>query len=257
LHPAWTDFVKAVNAEFRQDWIDVHRRLHTADTAEEQWAGLRSLLERRLEKGLERARVRWQIVAASSGRIATASRRRVLSLIKIGQSAVGVLESGDTARFDTIDALSGVSTLQDGLPLIYRRLFSFEPLDEISLLEGRSRDLVSVKQHFTRWKDSHQLGVLLVQAPLGSGRTSALNVLQDTVFKDYDVARINLKERIYQPDEFAVLIATGLGFENPEMTLEELEEELIRSKRSEPPHVCFIDNMEHLVLRAAQGVNII
>ncbi|NNE46695.1 MAG: hypothetical protein HKN37_08550 [Rhodothermales bacterium] len=257
LHPAWTDFVKTVNAEFRQDWIDVHRRLHTADTAEEQWAGFRSQLERRFEKDLGRARVRWQIIAASVTRIATASRRRVASLIKIGQSAVGVLDSGDTGRFDTIDALSGVSTLQESLPLIYRRLFSFDPLDEASLLEGRSRDLVSVKQHFTRWKDSHQLGVLLVQAPLGSGRTSTMNVLQDTVFKDYEVARISLKERIYHPDEFAVLIATGLGYENPEITLEELEEDLIHSKRSQPPHVCFIDNMEHLVLRAAQGVNII
>ncbi|NNE34413.1 MAG: hypothetical protein HKN13_04215, partial [Rhodothermales bacterium] len=257
LGPAWTDFVKAVNAEFRQDWTDVHRRLHTTDTAEEQWAGLRSRLERRVEKRLGQMRAWWLLAVAATVRYATTVRRRVVGLIKIGQSAVGVLDTGEGARYETIDALSGVNALQETLPLIYRRLFSFDPLDETSLLEGRSRDLVSVKQHFTRWKDSHQLGVLLVQAPLGSGRTSALNILQEVVFKDYEVARVNLKERIYHPDEFAVLIATALGYENPAMTLDELEEDLVHSKRSDPPHVCFIDNMEHLVLRAAQGVNVI
>ena len=57
-----------------------------------------------------------------------------------------------------------------------------------------------IKKHFSRWENAHQMGVLLIQAPLGSGRTTFLNALSDTVFSEYDLRQINLKERIYQPE---------------------------------------------------------
>ncbi len=255
LRPAWSGFVASINEEFQQDWTDVHRRLYSAETTEEQWAGMRAQWDRRLEKALNRGSLVWNRVRAFALRLLTLGRRRAESLIKIGQSAVGVLDSSQTVKYETIDALAGVDRLRKGLPLIYRRLFSFEPLDETSLLEGRSRDIVWVKQHFERWKDTHQLGVLLIQAPLGSGRTSFLNTIRETILSDCDVAEVNLRERIYNPDEFAVVVAKALGRDDPNITIEELEEDLVHAPRTDPPRVFFIDNMEHLVLRAAQSVN--
>ena len=249
MRPAWSTFVDSINAEFSQDWIDVHRRLHSEDTAEEQWAGFLAQMGRRVERARESARRQWMKVTAVIERGATLGRRRAESLIRIGQTAVGVLDKAEHSRYQTIDALSNVSALQRELPLIYRRLFSFEPLDEVSLLEGRSRDLVSIKQHYERWKTARQLGVLIIQAPIGSGRTSFLTALAATVFEDGDVIHLSLKERLYHPDEFAALVAPALGIMKKDITLDDLEQTLSHTRRPDPPRVCLIDNLEHLVLR--------
>jgi hypothetical protein len=257
LRPSWTRFVEAVNAEFQQDWTDVHRRLHTSDTAQEQWAGLWSQFARRMEKARESARKHGQKLWSLAVRGATMGRRRAESLIRIGQTAVGVLDTAEVTRYQTIDSLAAVDSLRQELPLIYRRLFSFEPLDEPSLLEGRARDLVWIKQHVSRWEDAHQLGVLLVQAPIGSGRTSFLNALAETVFTEYDVFQINLQERLYDPDEFAALIAPHFVIDGTDITIESLEKILAGQERSSRLRVCLIDNVEHLVLRASQSINTI
>ncbi len=256
LKAPWNAFVEAIDHELREDWVAIHRRLKAADSADEQWASFRARTTRRLEKFFSRIRVATGIVAQRISKVVTAGRRRAESLIKIGQSAVGVVDSGDAERFETIDALSSVKEMRKELPLIYRRLFSFEPLDEPTLLEGRARDLVWVKRHFDRWHEAKQMGVVLIQASLGSGRTSFLNALEKVVLKDYEVRQINLPERIYHPDEFAAIVATALEIDEPNITLDELEERLLRTRRSDPPHVCLIDNLEHLLIRAPQAVNL-
>ncbi|MDX1430121.1 MAG: hypothetical protein R3282_07535, partial [Rhodothermales bacterium] len=256
LREPWDEFVDAIYHELREDWVAIHRRLKAADSADEQWAGFRARTTRQLERIFGRIRVIAGQVRERAAKVFTAGRRRAESLIKIGQSAVGVSDSGDAARFETIDALSAVKELRESLPLIYRRLFSFEPLDEPTLLEGRARDLVWIKRHFDRWHDAKQMGVALIQAPLGSGRTSFLNALVRVVFKDYDIRQINLPERLYHPDEFARVVANALGIDKADITLDELEDRLLRTRRSDPPHVCLIDNLEHLLIRAPQPVNL-
>ncbi len=256
LRLPWSEFIDAIDRELREDWVAIHRRLKAADSADEQWAGFRARTTRQFEKVFGRIRVIAGDVGQRSVKLFTAGRRRAESLIKIGQSAVGVVDSGDIARFETIDALSSVKGLRDGLPLIYRRLFSFEPLDEPTLLEGRARDLVWLKRHFDRWHDAKQMGVMLIQSPLGSGRTSFLNAVETVVLKGYDVRQINLPERLYHPDEFAAVVAKALNIDEAGITLDELEDRLLRTRRSDPPHVCLIDNLEHLLIRAPQSVNL-
>ena len=257
LRKPWEEFVGAIDRELQEDWVAIHRRLKAADSADEQWAGFRARMTRQIEKLLGRI---GSDAASARERIRRAlrtGRRRAESLIRIGQSAVGVADGGELSRYETIDALSSVDDLRNSLPLIYRRLFSFEPLDEPSLLEGRARDLVWIKQHFGRWRTSMQPGVVLVQASLGSGRTSFLYALRHAIFSDFDVRWVNLPERLYHPDDFARVIANVLGLQSPEITIGELEEYLESLKRSDPPQVLLIDNLEHLLMRAPQPTNVI
>lgn len=257
LRAPWDAFVAAVDRELQEDWVAIHRRARSADTRDEQWASFRARRKRQLTRMSTQLRERFSTVTAAVGKWFTVGKRRAQSLIRIGQSAVGVIDTADVSRVETVEAISKISRVHEALPLIYRRLFSFEPLEEGSLLEGRARDLVWLKQHFGRWREAMQLGVAIIQAPIGSGRTSFLNAVRRSVVKDYEVVYLNIAERIYNPDEFASLLAGAMGMKTEEVTLADLEVELSARKRTDPPLVCILDNLEHLLLRAPQPVSVI
>ncbi len=257
LREPWDAFVAAVDRELQEDWVAIHRRTRSADSRDEQWASMLARGRRQLTRTGTRIRESLAMMTATVAKWFTAGKRRTQTLIRIGQSAVGVIDAADASRIDTVEAISTVHRIHNALPLIYRRLFSFEPLEEGSLLEGRGRDLVWLKQHIGRWREAMQLGVAIIQAPIGSGRTSFLNAVKRSVVKDYDVVYVNIAERIYNPDDFASLLASAMGIETEEITLADLETELAARKRSDPPVVCILDNLEHLLLRAPQPVSVI
>lgn len=219
------------------------------------WQDVKSQVRQRAQRYRLRASdwtgTRWE----ATKKVLRLGQRQAQVLIRKGQSAVGVAEVTDEARLQTLDVISDIAALHQRLPLVYRKLFSFEPLQEPSLLEGRSRDMVSVRKHFQRWQKREMAGALALAVPLGSGRTSFINAMAYTTLKQADVRVVDMNSRVMDEADCVQRFSAALGYEEAsDATLDTLEEHILHGARSEPPIACIIPNLEHLLLRAPGGM---
>jgi hypothetical protein len=258
LAEPWGDLASRAFEAVREDWEDLLRRVRAEQTIEGLWVRVHT----RAARQLERARWRAGTWAGRAGTrvlsLAGQAQRLALRLVRRGQTAVGVAAVEEADAFHALDAIIGVSELTENRPLVYRKLFSFAPVTDPSLLEGRARNLVSARNHYKAWREGDSPGVMILTAPLGSGRTSFLNVLERKVFDDCRLSKVVLDDRITDEASAAALLADALGIEGePRSSLEALETHLVHADRSDPPIVCAIDNLELLMLQSHRGTELL
>ncbi len=263
LEAPWQTFAGAVFTLFQEDWAVVHRSARS-ETLDEQLFDIRVRLERWVQRQWQRAKEAWQKNSKIAVRYLKRGWRGLQRLIEHGRSAIGTVEATEEDRLRTIDAISraSVRALQERLPLVYRKLFSLRPVSEPSLLvaleKSREDDLQRVKQHVHRWKSKQAAGALILAMPLGSGRTSLLNAVGAKLHRTADVRPLTFTHRILDVSDFAASVAEALGIEViGEPSLEALETQLLDAPRAEPPQVCLIDNLEHLLLRTLGGSDLV
>jgi len=261
LEAPWQIFAGAVFNLFQKDWAIVHRSARS-ETLDEQLFDIRVRLERGVQRQGQRAKEAWQKNSQIAVRYLKRAWRSLQRLIEHGRSAIGTVEATEEDRLRTIDAISRASlrALQERLPLVYRKLFSLRPVSEPSLLvaleKSREDDLQRVKQHVHRWKSKQAAGALILAMPLGSGRTSLLNAVGAKLHRTADVRPLTFTHRISDVSDFAASVAEALGIEG-EPSLEALETQLLEAPRTEPPQVCLIDNLEHVLLRTLGGSDLV
>jgi len=172
-----------------------------------------------------------------------------MKLVRLGQSALEGERVTEEQKRRTIDALSTLDEVVRDLPLVYRRLFSFQPVSDPGLLEGRRNDLEAVVDHFAHWRKG-LTDAFVVTGYDGNGRTSFLNVVEATALGDADVRRIRLTERILDDAVLAGRLAAALDLEGDDpWTLDRLAATL--AKREGGPLACIVENLEHLFLRTS------
>ena len=259
----WQTFATAVFKLFQKDWAVVHRSVRS-EALDEQLFDIRVRLERWVQRQWRGAKEAWEKYSKIAIRYLKRVWRGLQRLIERGKSAIGTVEAAEEDRLHTIDAISltSVRALQERLPLVYRKLFSLRPVNEPSLLvaleKSREDELQRVKQHVHRWKNKQAAGALILAMPLGSGRTSLLNAVAAKLHRTADVRQLTLTRRLSDVSEFATLVAEALGIDViGELSLEALEAQLLEAPRSEPPQVCLIDNLEHLLLRTLGGSDLV
>ncbi|MEM9665216.1 MAG: hypothetical protein AAF970_09795 [Bacteroidota bacterium] len=255
-YPAWEAFVEATFQTTQSDWEMLRSRVRAEDLADEQWASRRQRWQRFLGRQQRRLGEVWTQRLEKAKKLVRLGSRQARGLIRKGQNVVGVLENSTDAEQTTLDALTGIEALRASLPLVYRKLFSFEPVHVSTLLEGRSRTLVRLRTHFTRWQKHRTLGTRILPLPMGSGRTSLLNIMETSVFNDVTTHRVAFRERMLDEERFATLVAEALEIQltsEAPVTLDALETEIRARPARQAPVVFLIDDLEHLVLRAPEG----
>ena len=249
LQAPWQQFAQAVHELFRQDWADIHRSVRAEASIEHWWLGLR----KRLSRGRQQAGVRLHARAAglrsALGLFLRRGHRRAAELIEQGRTAIGVTGAAESERLATLEAVSqdALRTLQEQLPLVYRKLFALEPVSEPWQLEGRRDDLAYLRQHVHRCRSNVAAGALWLPMPAGSGRTSLLRVLARELEETNRTLTVTLQRRVHHAAELAHELAGAMGISAH--SLEELERLLMQSR----PAVCLVDNLEHLMLRTYGG----
>jgi hypothetical protein len=174
----------------------------------------------------------------------------------MGQAAAGLAAQTEADRQRTLDALAEAGTLHAGLPLVYRRLFSFAPLSDPTLFEGRAVQLARLADLAERWRQHRDSSSLVVTAEPGGGRTSFVNVLRTTAFPDDDVVNLRFAERVGDEQTVAQRIADALGLDVPP-SFEALEATLLSPSSQARRQVCFVEGLEHLLLRAPDGLDLV
>jgi len=72
------------------------------------------------------------------------------------------------------DFLNESNQVIEGLPVIYKRLYAIEPLNDMVLFEGRQKEIEKIGSAYTAWVDGKYSSILLT-AEKWSGMTSLIN----------------------------------------------------------------------------------
>ncbi len=253
LEPPWQEFADGVYSLFFRDWSDIHRGVRSEAFIEDHWLGLQFRLRRRLPVLGRRVRDQTHRLRDAAGQLIRRGHRRAAVLIEHGRSAIGTAAATERDRLNTIEAIGPASlrALGERLPLVYRKLFALVPVGESWLLEGRESDLQFLRQHVERWHRRRAAGAVVLPMPLGSGRTSLLQVLASELRAAGRVSTVALSHRLTDSAAIARQIADAMGLKAS--SLEVLEGRLLQAE----PQVCLIDNLEHLLYRAYGGTRLI
>ena len=193
------------------------------------------------------------------GRVAGSGRRSWESMLALGRRIGGLLGTlgirPQPARPSerTENTPASAAEFVRTLPVVYRRLFAFEPLTDPHFLAGRDDELAEVDASWSRWKTGGGSGSLVVITPPGTGVTSFLNIVS-TRLSDHVPRheRRVLSNRCRDEAALASRIAPWLGVEVPE-SLDDLAKAVAASANGSVPRLVILEGIEHLHMRAPEG----
>jgi hypothetical protein len=256
LRTSWQGELPALALRLRgtidTGWAQLYDRVRVEDSGQEQLLDFRYRVRSAFRESATLAGARGRRAFRYGTRLARIGRGRAQELIRLGQSAVEGSVITDDERRRTLEALYTMDDSIAALPLVYRRLFSFHPVKDPALLEGRAADLEAIARHFAEWR----VGItdaFVVTGFDGNGRTSFLNVVQETILQDADVRRISFVERIVDESELVQQLARLLGCDEDVADLDGLADRVSAAPRPPVPVACIMENVEHLLLRTSQG----
>lgn len=234
-----------------------HERVRIEEKVREQILDLRSEAAANIRQLAKRASARGRRVAVHGRSAYVKLLHRFRRWVRLGQEAAGLSAGTEEERFATLEELARIERLHEGLPLVYRRLFTFEPIRDATLLVGREPDLRAIERHLKHWNTG-------VTSPLaltgfhGSGHTSLLNVARQTLFAGKTVFVLELQRRLRSEKYLVTLVAQTLGFTGTSVsTFDELTHAILTSEKTDVPQVCIVEHLEQLYLRQIGGMELV
>lgn len=173
-----------------------------------------------------------------------------------GSEIVGGTTGEQGASSRTVKRMADVKSMAGELPLVYQRLFTFDPLTDSALLSGRSSEMADAMRRWENWKGEDGIP-LIVEGRQGCGVTSFINVLSATLAaEDRVVKQIGLPHRVESEEALAALLAGSL--ELPDCgSLDAVAAAVFNADSAGLPDIVTLDNLEHLFLRVPGGTDLI
>jgi hypothetical protein len=129
------------------------------------------------------------------------------------------------------------------LPMIYRRLFRLEPVQDPRFLVGRETEMAALTEARERWNAGKPVSVVLV-GERGSGKSSLLNCATARVFAGVEPIRASLAERVLDAAQMDAFLRQALQLPGDAGLLESL-----RAER----RVILLEEVERSFLRRVDG----
>jgi hypothetical protein len=133
------------------------------------------------------------------------------------------------------------------LPLIYRRLYAIEPLQDIVLFEGRKAEISRFNEAYAAWNEG-KYGDVIFSGEKWSGVTSLINYLLKTTKFKHAFKRMSFKNN--NTDTGAMLQQFATLFNKEPMSS---KEELIAYLNSGPKRIIILEDLQKLYLRKIGG----
>jgi hypothetical protein len=125
------------------------------------------------------------------------------------------------------------------LPLLYRRLFRFEPLQDPRFLVGREAEMGAIAAARSLWEAHRPVAVILV-GQRGSGKTSLINCSLKRILAGQEVVRSEFSQRLVTETELRNFLSSLLQAGDPE----QLESCMLSRRR-----VVILEELERTYLR--------
>ncbi len=223
-------------------------RRATADRLLGGYLDARTYLAAEVARDWKRLRGR----AARRGARISARIRTLGARLRSVLNALGARPAARKTSGPGENTLASAAEFVRTLPVVYRRLFAFEPVTDPRFLAGRDDELDEVAACWTRWKAGGP-GSLVVVASPGAGVTSFLNIVPARIAEEAPRAvRRTLRERIREEADLAARVAAWLGL-GEAGCLDELAGKVSESASGSIPSLVVLESAEHLHLRAPGG----
>lgn len=227
------------------------RQLIEQATADRMTAGY---LEARtvLSAGLARAWKQTRRLSAQAAAAAAAAVSRALGLLRPLSASMGL---GPAPR-DAVDrrqhALAYADEYPAALPVVYRRLFSLEPLVDARLLAGREDALAAVEAARARRATGEARSLVVIASP-GVGVTSFLNVVTSRLSEEApDGVRHRFTSRVHAEAHLAECLAGWLRL-GEASDLDSLANRVLEAPQGSVPRFAILEATDHLHMRAPGG----
>lgn len=133
------------------------------------------------------------------------------------------------------------------LPLVYRRLYRIEPLEDLELFEGRELEQQGFKEAFDNW-DKGRFASTAILGEKWGGLTTFLNyVIGNRNFK-YPISRLGSKENIYTVEDLLEMLRVFFqqdSFENLR--------DVIQYLNNGAKRIVILEDLQNLYLRKVGG----
>ncbi len=227
------------------------RQLIEQATADRMTAGF---LETRtfLAAGFARVWKRMRRISAQVGARATAAASWVLALLRQLGASLGLGPAPRAVADRREHSLAHAEAYPRALPVVYRRLFSLEPLTDGRLLAGREDALAAVVSAWGRRATGEPRSLVVIASP-GAGVTSFLNVVASRLSEEApDGVRWTLATRVRTEARLAECLAGWLGLEEAS-DLDSLAERVLKAPPGSIPGFVILEATEHLHMRTPAG----
>ena len=195
---------------------------------------------------------RWRARLAQAGRRIVDGIRSFGRLLRPLAATLGIRPPPAGTTDLSEHTLASATQFVNTLPVVYRRLFAFEPLSDPQLLAGRQDALADVTTAWERWQHGGA-GCQIVVSPPGAGITSFLNVVAGHLSDDAPSAvRKILRVRIRTETALAATLGTWLGLGEAD-DLDVLVERVLKAPAGAMPSAVVLEGAEHLHLRVRGG----
>jgi len=254
---SWQTLASGSHSLLSECFDEIHARAVVEGSVQEQILDLHSMVQSRLRIGVEQSRVMVGKIARISSRFLKRVWIHGVRLVHLGRSAVGATGNLDGEAERALEVLRTIPSLLEPLPLVYRRLFSFQPISDPTLLVARESEIVWVRRRFEAWKEGFG-SPGLIMGPEGRGHTSLLNVLVDSVFQGTRVYRTELTDRIRSEEGLASYLAELMGLkQDGDWNFTGLSRTLQDEGSPGPFGVVILEHLEHLLLRTPGGTELL
>ena len=240
-----------LNREVRAGFHQLVRRV-LADRLKAGYLDARSYLAEEVAEDLDRWRGRTADLRRRTARGLQAGRRRLAPMASV--LGISRQSPADTAG----RAVAIADEVIERLPVVYRRLFAFEPVTDPRLLAGRDDALAGVSAAWERREAGDHRSLLVVAAP-GAGITSFLNIAAHRLavaVRRSETASAGVRgvflERVHEELNLAALLGEWLGI-NGAGNLEELAGSVLEAPADELPPAVVLEGLEHLHMRVEGG----
>ena len=227
------------------------RQLIEQATADRMTAGY---LEARtaLSAGLARAWNRTRRLSGQAAARAAAAVSWALGFLRPLSATMGLGPSARTVVDRREHSLAYTEEYPAALPVVYRRLFSLEPLTDARLLAGRDDALAAVEAARARRANGEARSLVVIASP-GAGVTSFLNVVTSRLSEEAQGGvRQRFTTRLHKEAHLAECLTGWLGLgDAPD--LDSLAERVLEAPPGSVPGFVILEATEHLHMRAPGG----
>ncbi len=145
------------------------------------------------------------------------------------------------------DFLNESNSIIDKLPIIYKRLYAIEPLNDVILFEGRGEEIKRLELAYKAW-DAGKYASVLITGEKWSGLTSLINYGLKTLKLPYTPLRFAFKGNNPEPD--ALIQALAELLQNDELKdVETVIQYLSQGNKK----VIILEDLQNIFLRVMYG----
>ncbi|MEQ8907272.1 hypothetical protein [Ekhidna sp.] len=175
------------------------------------------------------------------------AQERIKKLLsKISNSFILTASKPEITK-EVSDFLLSSQSAINSLPLIYRRLYRIEPLEDLELFEGRENELKKLDEAFENWNKGRYAGTVVLGEKWG-GLTSFVNFAISRSKYPFSITRFSATDNITTKSsliDFMKIILKNDSFQNLE--------EIIQFLNEGQKRIIVLEDLQSLYLRKIDG----